>query len=590
MIRIAQWAALVALLAAVWLIGPPLGAGSPYIGTDEIAPGMKGYGLTVFSGTEPERFGVEVVSVVPNFLLRQNIILIRCDHPVTDKAGVIGGMSGSPIFIDGRLAGALAYGWSFAKEPLAGVTPIANMLEVMKRPIREPGEGGARGRILTSRLLGDTAQAPARTQLESPESGLSFARTPLSLAGFHGAAERMLSEGLASFGMDPVQGGGSGSKPEGPATFANGGAIGVQLIRGDMSATAIGTVTAIEGKNVLAFGHPMFEMGQEFLPVSTARIHTVQYSVARSNKIGSPLREAGSLVQDRQSCIVARTDRRADAIPVGLTLVDERAKRRDTYKVEIASHRFLTPRLLQAAILEIISEGAADTEDVVAEIEGRMKVSGRPPVVLRDSGASRGGLSSLASWFRPVSVVADVLDNPFEDAKVESLDFEVRLRYGLDVATIVGVSVAAERPEPGDVVNVVVRLRPYDGDEQLVTVPVRIPDTAGGQEVQIEVGGGDFMIPVLPAPQSLDDMLGNVRRFYPPASLVVALNVPGEGVTLRGRAIERLPASAVDSLLPALGKEQAASEHGALRQVVPTSIIVRGMETIRFTVSNRRTR
>jgi hypothetical protein len=564
----------------------------------DIRPGMKGYGLTVFEGTEPVKFDVEVVSVVPNFLLRQDIILIRLSHPVTDRAGVIGGMSGSPIYIEGKLAGALAYGWRFSKDPLAGVTPIKDMLRVLERKLRvtkiHHASTGKLPRAFSPLARLDQPQPPADPYFRSFGSAgqeqFAPARTPLALSGFVGESRTLLERTLEPYGMDPVQGGGTGGKG-GPSKFVAGGAIGVQLIRGDMSAAAIGTVTAVRKQRVLAFGHPMFNMGQGFLPVTAARIHTVVASLNRSNKLGSPLRELGSLVQDRQACIVARTDRTAPVIPVTYRLRDGRGKRQETYEIEMVRHRLLTPRFLQAALTSIVLNAASDATDVTAEIKGLMKISGRPePVALYDSGASRAGLSPLTSYFRPFGLVAVVLDNPFEDADVESLDFEIDLSYGRQVSQIVGVYLTAAEPAPGDVVNVHVRLRPYGGDEEVVTVPVRIPDVPEGQKIRFEVGGGDFISPVMPAPQSLNDVIENVTRFYPPKSLVVGVNVPGEGVSLRGRVLERLPPSAVAALRPAAGVEQIETHRTALRKVVPMPYLVSGKEMVSVKVGSRRDR
>ncbi len=566
------------------------------ISTDEIRPGMKGYGLTVFEGTKPVRFDVEVVSVVPNFLLRQDIILIKCKHPVTDRAGVIGGMSGSPIFIEGRLAGALAYGWRFGKEPLAGVTSIDDMLKVLGRKAR--GQGLQRLKHTAGVFRKQKNTKPKRTVLNGQDyfglfrkedgNNLVPAHTPLTLGGFLGPARAILEETLEKFGMDPVAGGGASGKGDGPKKFVDGGSIGVQLIRGDMSATAIGTVTQVKGKDVLAFGHPMFNMGEGYLPVTTARIHTVVASLMRSNKLGSPLNVAGSLVQDRNACIVARTDRQAEMIPVSITIVDERSRRRDKYNVEIALHRLLTPRFLHAALVNVIIHAASDATDVTAELTGKMKVTGRAPTTLYDSGASRKGLVALTRYFRPVSVVASVLNNRFEEAAVESLEFEVKLHYGLELATIVGAYLTAEQPEPGEVVNVNVRLRRYDESEQIMTVPLRIPQTAAGKKIEIQVAGGDFISPPMPAPQNLDDLIGNVTRYYPPKSLVVGVNVPGEGISLRGRVIDRLPASAIDALLPAAGYEQISRHRTALRKVTPTPYLVEGKKSIRVNVGGLR--
>jgi len=595
--RCLRTAILLSLGLALFSTASAVGAADKTIDPSDVRPGMKGYGLTVFEGTEPERFDVEVVAVVPKFLLRQDIILIKLSHPVTDHAGVIGGMSGSPIFLEGKLAGALAYGWRFSKDPLAGVTPIKDMYQVAERKLHTTVHHASNKRRGSpfGPLVG---LAPAAAKPNSyfrsfgayDEEQLAPARTPLALSGFVGESRAILEKALAPYGIDPVQGGGAGGS-DGPKAFKRGSAIGVQLIRGDLSAAAIGTVTDVRKNQVLAFGHPMFNMGQGFLPVTSARIHTVVASVNRSNKIGSPLRELGSLVQDRQACIVAQTDRRAKLIPVTYRLRDSRGKRAETYRIEVVSHRLLTPRFLQAALTSIVLNAASDITDVTAEVKGVMSVAGRSePVTLYDSGASRTGLSSLTTYFRPFGIVAAVLGNPFEDAEVDSLEFDVSLHYGLTISSIVGVYLTAAEPAPGDVVNVHVRLRAYGGDEEVVTVPVRIPDVPAGKKIQFEVAGGDFVSPVMAAPQNLEDMIDNIGRFYSPKALIVGINVPGEGVSLRGEVLERLPASVVSALKPAAGVEQIDTHRTALRKVIPMPYLVAGKETISVKVGSRRDR
>jgi hypothetical protein len=593
--------ATVTALAAVAALTPGVGSAAPEetIDPEEIRPGMKGFGLTVFQGTEPEKFGVEVISVVPNFLLRQDLILIRTDHPVTDRAGVIGGMSGSPIYIGGRLAGALAYGWQFGKEPVAGVTPIRNMLAVLERKLRAGGGaspaafGAASGLGVPRGLVPPVESDGGRPRSNTFDGvGITQARTPMSLSGFLGDARHLLAEVLEPFGIEPVQGGGgAGRGDRGPTGFAAGSAIGVQLIRGDMSATGIGTVTHVREEQVLAFGHPLFNMGEGYMPVSTAEIHTVMASLARSNKIGSPLREAGSLVQDRQAAILARTDRQAPMIPVRVFLRDERGRRLDDFGVEVVSHRLLTSRLLQAALLSMIGSAASDAADVTAEVEGRIWLGGRAkPLLLADAGASRVGLASLTGYFRPIAVVGLVLGNTFEDATVERLEFDVRLHYGRQVASVIGAYLTGTEPLPGELVSVHVRLQMYGGEERIVSVPIRIPDSAAGEKIRIEVGGGDNIAPIMPLPRSLDDLLVNVQRFHPAESVVVSVDVPGEVVAIRGRVLEQLPASAVTALKPAAGAEQLVSWRSDVRQVVPLPYLVTGRETIEVTVGHRRNR
>jgi hypothetical protein len=592
-------AALLLALATLCAAKPQARAAAPRtIGVADVKPGMKGYGLTVFSGTAPERFDVEVVAVVPNFLLKQSIILVRCSHPIVDKAGIIGGMSGSPIYLDGRLAGALALGWHFQKEPIAGVTPIANMLEVLDRPWRgapsrtpfslaaaaEPFERGAR----QARIGAETLQE----RLARSDDGSAFSATPLALSGFAGAARGMLDEVLAPFGIEPLEGGGSSSDAASdPGAFEAGSALGIQLIRGDMSATGIGTVTYVDGDDLLAFGHPMFNMGEGALPISTARIHTVIAALNRSNKLGSPIAEHGALRQDRQAAISAKVGARAPMIPMRVKVRDDRGGRELSYAVEIASHALLTPRLVHAALVNIVQNAASDAVGVTAEIEGRMRLAGRDgTIALRDAGTSKQGLAPLASYFRPAGMIDAVLDNPFEDVRIESLEFDVRLRYGLDISRVVGVEVTAEAPAPGETITVRARLRSYGGEEQVVPFSIRVPDVPEGTAVTFEIGGGDAIVPPMAEPERLEDIIANVERFFSPESIVVSTSVPRESLALRGRLLEMLPDSAAAALKPAVGSEPLQSYRAISFEAHPASHVVAGKEAITITVGPRRNR
>ena len=599
--RIIAAAALLAALTALCAAKPvPRGGAPRTIAVEDVRPGMKGYGLTVFEGTEPVRFDVEVVSVVPNFLLRQSVILVRCSHPVVDEAGIIGGMSGSPIYLDGKLAGALALGWQFQKQPIAGVTPIADMLDVLARQWRGPtGATRTPFSLASAAAPFDAGARQARVGFETlherlarSDGGASFSATPLALSGFAGAARGMLEDVLAPFGIEPLDGGGSSADAAAdPGSFAPGSAIGVQLIRGDMSATGIGTVTYVDGDDLLAFGHPMFNMGEGELPISTARIHTVISALSRSNKLGSPIAEHGALRQDRQAAISASLSARAPMIPVRVRIRDDRGGRELSYEVEVASHPLLTPRLVHAALVNVVQNAASDAVGVTAEIEGRMRIAGRADaVVLRDAGASKIGLAPLADYFRPAGMIAAVLDNPFEDARIESLEFDVRLRYGLDVSEIVAVEVGAEEPAPGEQIELRVRLRSYGGAERVVPIAVRMPDVPEGTAVSFDVGGGDAIVPPMADPESLDDIIANVERFFSPESIVVGTSVPRESLALRGRLLERLPDSAAAALKPAVGSEPLQSYRAISFESYPTSHVVAGKQAITVTVGARRNR
>jgi hypothetical protein len=243
----------------------------PTISVDQIKPGMVGYGLTVFSGTKPERFSVRVIAVMRNFLPKQDLILIQSDDPRLVHSGIAQGMSGSPIYFEDRLAGALAYGWGFAKDPLAGVTPIASMTKELERTLRPTPDG-----------LATPAPVAAAPSLE----GLHPAAVPLQVSGLTADAVDELSKALSPYHLTPQQGGGAARAKKSAAKaglrFEPGSSIAVELIRGDISAVGTGTVTALAGDRVLAFGHPMFNSGQVALPIATSTVHTFMSSLNTS--------------------------------------------------------------------------------------------------------------------------------------------------------------------------------------------------------------------------------------------------------------------------------------------------------------------
>lgn len=606
-------AAKIALGCLALFFGVSLAAGgiaskAAHPGTDgtidvsEIRPGMTGYGLTAFSGSTPERFGVTVIDIVPNFIPRQSVILIRCDHPITDHAGVIGGMSGSPIYFGDRLAGALGYGWRFNKDPVAAVTPIADMRALWQRRLRGSAttlsqrEFAQRISVLPTALANASTIEPAPVPWPAPLShrahdhtSLLPVQTPVALSGFSGHAQQLLEDALTPFGMLPMQGGGAGpnGSAQAPQGFVPGSPVGVQLIRGDLSATAIGTVTDVFGPALLAFGHPMMNMGETYLPITTAHIHTVISSVMRSNKLGSPLHEAGSLIQDRQAAIAGRTDIRAPVVPVEITIDTGAAENTETFRVSVAAHSLLTHRLIHSAALAALRLAVADARDVTVEAEGTLIIKGRAPLHLRDASVSRGGAVPLFPQLVPAAITGAVLANPFEPVEIESLQLRFTVRDGLRFATIREVTTATPEPCAGDTINLYVRLQSFGGEERLVTLPFQVPRHAENQRLQITVAGGNSIAPPMAPPENLDDFLANVRRFYPSRALVVQTAAPTGSIAMRGALLQNLPGSTLHSL-KGVAKTEAPKSHNVSQvDIVPSHDIIAGKETITLTVVPR---
>ncbi len=561
---------------------------TPIISVREVRPGMTGYGLTVFKGTHPERFAVRVIGVLRNFLPQLDLILIDSDDPRLLHSGVAAGMSGSPIYIDGRLAGALAYGWQFGKDPVAGVTPIERMLADMRRPLRgqpggpaplaaagtptdwPPAEGGERERFVASlprrellrALAGGelpaTAQDRALNRLTPasllPEPRLVRASVPLSVAGLSERSLDGLREALSPYQVRPLQAGGAGvAGAKGPDRFEAGGSLGVQLIRGDISATGVGTVTYVDGDRVMGFGHPMLGdggAGEVLFPIATAEVVTILSSLSSSFKMATPLTTLGSLLLDRETGIVGEVRKQAPMVPVQVTVQIPGQSDR-IYATEVASHRFLTPLLAASVAASSIQSAAPDVSDVTVRVQSRLGLRGFAPLLQTDTLYSPGGVTPrLLQSSSGMRHLPELLFNPFGPTRVERLDLTVAVEYKSEVAEITGLSLLSDELEPDTRPSLYVTLRPYSGVPQVRAVPLEIPRALAGQTLKIEASAGNLVKPEVAPPESLTDLVENLRKGYAARQLVITLTTTEEGVSHRGRLIPSLPASVIATLRP----------------------------------------
>jgi hypothetical protein len=570
---------LIPLTLLVMLAGAGAAAAAPVqtLPLDRIRPGQKGYGLTVFSGFKIERFQVEVIEVLRNFLPKQDLFLIRIDHPVLRKTGVVGGMSGSPIYIEGKLAGALAYGWRFSKEPIAGVTPIANMLELIKRKTRGPAHAGFASR---SRPRGEDLPRLAASGLSVGQ--LAPVTVPVAAAGFSSEALSLLRRELAPYGMEPVQGGGTG-RAEGPTRFEPGGSLGVELVSGDVSLTSTGTVTWTDGKRVLGFGHRMLNAGEIYLPAGTAKIVHTLASMARSFKISSPARQLGSLVQDRQPGILVDTGRRLGTIPMRLTLKSDRFDR--VYNVRLARHRILTPTLVRTVVANGVSEAMADVAHATFTIDTRLEIKGHKPLrIVEHHYADAGIRLPLTLFSRGLATVHKVLDNDFQPLEIRRIDVGVKVRFAPEIVTIEAVRLSTAQVEPGSRINLQVVFKPFGGPEFSKSYPLQIPRDISGSLLEVEVASGKQVQPDLAPPRTLEQYLANLQRSYPARAVVVTLKTPARAVKMQGHVIRDLPPSVLDALNASTIERQGSMFYTHLREVHPTRRVVTGKKKLRIRV------
>jgi len=584
-------------LLCLWPADSRTGTGQPEtIDVEDIKPGMKGYGLSVFKGTEPERFDVEVIAVLRQFRLRQDIVLIRCSHPVIEKAGVIAGMSGSPIYLDGKLAGALAYGWSFSTEPIAGVTPIKNMLKTLD--IARKAVAGGKKRLRNALNIMPQAKSTKLAAAQEPQTVIEhgsvlnmpepvYVETPLVVGGFSPEALKELEDSLREYALTPLRGGGGRATAGGDAgrgILVAGSAMGVELARGDLSAVGVGTVTAVIGRRALAFGHPMMNIGRSSLGVTTAKVHHVVKSLYRSFKLADPVADAGRLVEDRQAAVVADTGLKADMIPLNIRVNSRISSFRDSYRVDVARHRYLTPLISYLAVRSIVDEGASDLDGATIRIRGEMKLDGGRKVETEQTVFSTLGARSVILRLKPVSAIPRILHNSFEETGIKEVNMDLDISYRRDVMTIRGAYLTTDTPEPGQLLNLHVRVQPFGHSERVLTIPVKIPHSTAGQSITIDVEGGGSVQPDLPPPRGLDDYIANLEKAYPERSIVVTIWLKSAGVLVQGKAVNRLPASALDSLRPLAADAQEVPQRAVERTVTETDSLVSGRAWVKVKV------
>jgi hypothetical protein len=543
----------------------------------EVKAGMQGYGLTVFSGTKIERFRVKVISVFKNALPKMDLILIRCSGANLEHSGVVAGMSGSPIFleVDGkeRLIGALAYGWSFSKDPVAGVTPIHAMLEEAKRPLRKP--------LSTAATAG---LSPGPESMDRPQ--LRPAATPLFLSGLSAPVLQQIAPELEKFNFLPLQGGGASAElVHEKVELEPGAAIGVQFMRGDMDITSVGTVTYREGDVVLAFGHPMFGIGELQFPITTAYVHHIFAGLARSFKMAGPLSLAGTLVQDRRPAVIGKIGTPVRMIPLRIIVNNPAANRRDVYNMEMVHHRQFTPVLTQIAMLNSVQISASDDANVSFEAKLSLKLPGRASIHLQDHLFSPTGVIGFGLFTSPVfRALQQVYSNPFEEVRAEAVEYTIDLLFKRDLAQIDSVRFAEDALTPGAKAHAVVRLQPYLGVPYEKVVEFDVPRSLQGQEATIFFAGGPNAPVETAPPESFDDLVKVLGRKHPSKSVVVTLQVPSQNLKIAGQMLPRLPRTVIDALSPANAATRSIVSPTLQQTVVPASHVIVGSQQVRMRI------
>jgi len=464
------------------------------IPVSEIHAGMHGVAYTVFQGTKPESMGVEVLGILKNANgPKGDIILVRLSGEKAEYTGVVAGMSGSPVYLNGRLAGALAFRiGEFSKEPIAGVTPIAEMLEINAMD-RRPGSSTSNAET--------SVQTPTRTSGPGAEGSaikdyanyLKPIEAPLVFSGFSQETMQRFGPQFARAGIVPVMGVGSVSGSKQPEPLEPGSAISAILVRGDMDIAATCTVTYMDAQRLLACGHPLLQFGMVDLPMTKAEVLATLPSPLNAFKIVNATEPVGAFVQDRHTGILGKFGKQPEMIPVTLNIHSGAANKQFHY--EVLNNANLSPVAMMATVFNALHGVNEYGEDTTYRMNGRISVNGYPDVTVQnmfapsDGGQPAAVMAALSLGER----FSGIYDNPYNVPGIRGVQLDFDLIRERRWARLEGARTDLIEARPGDEITIETVLRPYRGEIILQQIPIHIPTSTSKGPLRILVSDGDTL-------------------------------------------------------------------------------------------------
>jgi SpoIVB peptidase S55 len=568
------------LVAQVSPVIPPSSATAGIYPLSDVHRGLHGVAYTVFEGTQPEAMDVEILGVLKNVLgPDQDMILARLHGSKPEYTGVVAGMSGSPVYVDGKLLGALSYRiGQFSKEPIAGITPIAEMLAVNGTAEPEVMRAGARSDAMWMPQTGSPAAATAdATDIHPIE-------TPLLLSGFSPEAVRFFQEHVSVMGLTPVAGlGGNatdGSHIDSSAPLLPGSAVSALLVRGDLEIAATCTVTYVDPHQVLACGHPITRYGNVSIPMTKADVVTTLASPLNSFKIVNTTQTVGAFTEDRSSAIRGVLGEPARMIPVAIHTHGSLRDR--TLHMEVVDNPDITPGAVMVSLYESLLDTNSYSEELTYELRGTVAIDGYPLLHLDSLIAPT---EQLPSALRAALTVGQRFQTVYgNSARVRNIQ-----RIDLDIDSLPGRrSIQLERAQatqpaahPGDTVMVEATLRPFRGETRNLRIPIPLPLTLNPGPLRILLSDGPTLDRLTSSssssegPLELSSIIHQMNAAHQDDRLYVTLLLPNAQAVVDGRTLSSIPISMANVLEP-LRTNRGISLNG--ESVVPvTSIPVEAM-------------
>jgi hypothetical protein len=584
-------------------------SGTALFPLEDLRPGMKGVARTVFAGSEPQEFGLEILGVLAGYTgPRQSTIIARLTGSNVEKTGVFAGMSGSPVFIDNKLVGAIAYSFPFSKEAICGITPIKQMIDIFEQGNEKPRSSEARAVSFTS--LASTwkpslpKQAVGSTSLIAPVATNSALAplmgqqiqpiaTPVVFSGIRQETLSLFTAQLTESGLLPVSGVGGAAAITPLETFDDntltpGTSVTVQLARGDYSIAAAGTVTYRDGQKIYAFGHPFLSLGGADMPMTESSVVTVIPNAFNSFKLAVPGKMVGSISQDRATGVYGQLGHAAKMIPVKLTLHTSRGQS-EQFSYEVVSDEFLTPLLLSITVFNSIAARERSVGEATISVNGLIAVTGQESIgIQRRFSSANAALLAAGAIATPA---AALLSSGFDNVHITGITLDVASSEEKNAATLERISLDRTEVGRGENVEIQAYVRTDAGKQFVERIPVQIPADAPSGQLMIMVGDGATLQESSSAkafvPRDLGQLVDAINKTKKNDRLYLRLLRPAPGVVIGSNELPNLP----PSIVATLNNERTSGGYTPLalssvyeRELPPAEFVISGQQVITVTI------
>jgi hypothetical protein len=565
------WMLVVFLLWGVLSSFAEADAKPEFFKVEDLRPGMKGIGKTCYQGTKPEEFQVEILGVLRRMNPGTNAVLAKFSGGLLDKVGIFEGMSGSPVFIDGKLLGAVAFSYSFAKDAIGGITPITQMVDGFREaeafpsgiiykksrlwnyrlPLPSHGIKPSEGPLLLSHIQ------PEQTRMTAGGHNLIPIATPLNLGGFHSQTLKLFAPQFRELGMSIQQGSGGmetgggradKDKPSGVLPFEPGSNIVVSLIQGDLDVSAGGTVTYINGNQLYAFGHNFLELGYTELPMHAASAITVFPSMESSFKILEAGALAGTIRQDRGMGVYGVIGEKPNMVPMQIQLTTSRGIKK-IFNYELVNDSFLTPLLANLTIYNTIVASERAQGAVTLNIKGKIDIKNEDAVEIANSFSSSEDPAQTASLSIAVPVNY-LMSAGYKDLNIEKINLEISVLEKDQAAALDSIRLNRVEVKAGETIDLEVSYRRSNGELLQDTYPVKIPENASPGLLSLMIADGSTIMSIDEQeegenliPRDLSQLIKFVNNIRKNDHLYLRFFRREPGVVVNGEGMPGLPPS-----------------------------------------------